>query len=116
MAESSGRKLTSYLENPGVDEDELLEAFIDLGLATSEQGALAETAVQPSEVPSRIASAFSADGTGNIAQALAVLLNGASGANRENIRVAIQSILDDAPPPIIAGRPIGLLLTLTRIN
>jgi hypothetical protein len=116
MAESSGRKLTSYLESPGADEAELRQAFLDLGLASEDQGARADTAVQPSEIPGRMASAFTSDGAGTLAQSLAILFNATSGANRENLRVAIQAILDEAPSPVIAGRPIGLLLTLTRIN
>jgi hypothetical protein len=110
------RTLIDYLNTPGADEVPLEEALLDLGLASADQGDLADTAVQPPEIPGRIASAFTSDGSGTLANALSVLLNSAAGGNRDALRVAIQAILDEAPPPVIPGRPIGLLLTLTRIN
>lgn len=116
MAESSGRRLTSYLANPGVDEDELKESLLELGLASAEQGELAESAIQPSEIPGQIATSFNNDGSGNLANALALLLANSTGSGRENLKVALEAILGDDPSPVIAGRPIGLLLALTRVN
>lgn len=111
-----GRTLLDYLTHPGTSREQLEAALDLLGLATDEQGARADSAVQPSSLPGLMANALNNDGSGNLANAMAVLLSNSTGLGRQNLKVALQAILADEPSPVVTGRPVGLLLTITRVN